>query len=167
MPWAFLLAFQASGMIIDYLGTRHQQLLSEMGARAEQSGIEANIQQTRLETEQASLQAMRNLRQTMGTQIAAFAARGTATNAGSSLTALTESLSNFNSDERVRRLNAMGKENQLRGGAAISRLNSMSENSKLWQGFGTRTLNRFPSSYSGWKQAYADVQEGFGLTKVK
>jgi hypothetical protein len=79
---------------------------------------------------------------------------------------MNESVSEFNSDERVRRLNGMGRENQLRTGAAISRLKNQSENSKLWQGFATRSLNRFPSTYAGWKAYGEGLQKDFGLTKI-
>lgn len=160
MPFALLLAMQAAGMIVDYMGTRNQADMMNMGMKLQQAGIEANIQQTKLETEDASVQAMKHLRQTLGSQIAIFAARGTATFGGSAVSLLNESVSNFNSDERVRRLNAMGKENQLRAGSAISRLQNSSDTAKLWQSFASRTINRFPSSLSG----STGGNQGFGLT---
>ena len=166
MPFALLLAMQASGMVIDYLGNRQQQMMSDFAARTQQAGIEANIEQTRLESEEASLQAMKNLRQQLGTQIATFAARGTSTAGGSAVTILNESLGNFASDERVRKLNLLGKENQLRGGIAISRLKNMSDNSKLWQSFAQRSLNRFPTSVSGWQDAFNQTKQAFGMTPI-
>lgn len=166
MPIALLLAMQAAGMIIDWTASRNQQRLTDIGSNVEQAGIEANIQQTRLEAEESSLQSMQALRKNLGTQIATYAARGTALGAGSSLASITESVSNFNADERTRRMNLMSQENSLKSGAAIKRLQNMSESSKLWQGFASRTFNRFPSSYAVWKQGIADIKEGFGLTKA-
>lgn len=166
MPFYLLLAMQAAGMITDYLGAKSQQEMMNMGLKVQQAGLEANIEQTRLETANESLQGMINLRKTMGSQIAVMAARGTSTGSGSALSLLNESVGNFNADERVRRLNAMGKENQLRANSVMSRLQNSSDISKLWQGFGTRTINRFPSTYAGWKQYGADLKEGFGLTSV-
>ena len=165
LPFALMLSMQAAGMIVDYLGTKNQQEMMNLGNKLNEAGLESNIEQTRLESEQASLAAMKNLRQTIGSQIATFAARGTALGAGSALSTINESFSNFNADERVRSLNAMGKENQLRSGSAINRLNNMTENSKLWTGFSSRTFNRFPTSLSGWKQGIEDFNEGFGLTR--
>jgi uncharacterized protein YutE (UPF0331/DUF86 family) len=83
MPFALLLAMQASGMIIDWLGTRNQQMYADMGAKLQQAGIESEIEQNRLQTENDSLQEMKNLRQTLGTQAAIFAARGTRAGVGS------------------------------------------------------------------------------------
>jgi len=162
MPFALLLAMQAAGMVTDYLGTKNQQRLAAYGEAVNQAGIEANINQTRLETEDASLQAMRNLRKNIGSQIAVNAARGTKSGAGSALNNINESFANFNADERVRRLNLLGKENQLRGGAAISRLQNMTENTKLWNSFGQRSMQRFPTSASGW----SGVSKSFGLTNA-
>ena len=164
MPFALLLAMQAAGMVTDYIGARNQADMMKMGMQVQQAGIESNIAQTRLETEDSSLQSMKQLRQTLGSQIAIFSARGTRTSAGSAVGILNQSQSNFNSDERVRRLNSLGKENQLRSGAAISRLQNSSDNAKLWTGFASRTINRFPTSYSGWNQFFSDTKQGFGLT---
>lgn len=166
MPFALLLSMQAAGMIFDYFGAKNQQELMNMGMKLQQAGINANIEQTRLETQNGSLNAMIELRKNLGSQIAVQAARGTSTVGGSALSLLNESVGNFNSDERVRRLNALGKENQLRAGAAISRLNYNSDTSKLWQGFATRTINRFPSSVSGWQEFGKQAGQGFGLTGI-
>lgn len=164
MPIALLLAMQAAGMVTDYMGARHQAQLMNMGMKVQQAGFEANLEQTRLESADASLQAMKSLRQNLGTQIAVFAARGTSTSAGSAASILNESIGNFNADERVRRLNLLGKENQLRGSMVMTNLQNTSDVSKLWQGFASRTLNRFPSSLSGWQSAFDQAKEGFGLT---
>ena len=166
MPIYLLLSMQAAGMITDFLGTRNQSQLNEMGQKLQEAGINSSIEQVKLETEDASLNAMIQLRKNMGSQIAAFAARGTAPGAGSAFLSLNESVGNFNQDERTRRLNSTAKINQLRTGAAITKLNYMSENSKLWQSFGQRTFDRLPSSVEGWKKAGASLKEGFGLTKA-
>lgn len=164
-----LLAMQAAGMITDFLGVQNQDRLMEMGMKVQQAGIESELAMTRLEAQDQSLQAMKQLRQTMGTQIATMAARGTAAGAGSAFVLLQDSLANFNADEKIRKLNLLGKENQLRAGKAISRLNYMGDSSKLWQGFAQRTFNRFPTSVSGWQGMFqgggaAAGSQGFGMT---
>ncbi len=141
MPFAFLLALQASGMVIDYLGTKDQADLMKIGAQLQQAGIESQMMQTRLEAEDASLQAMKQLRQTMGSQLAIFAARGTNPGAGSAFGLLTQNIGNFNADERTRRMNLLGRMNELKAGKTISMLNQSSETSKLWQGFAQRSFN--------------------------
>lgn len=166
MPFFLLLAMQAGGMIVDYLGAKNQADITNMGAKVEQAGIETNIAQTRLETADASLQAMKQLRQHLGTQLAIQAARGTNSGAGSAFSLFNESISNFNADERVRKLNSLGKENQLRAGSALSRLQNSSDVSKLWQGLASRTINKFPSSVSGWQELGKQTKQGFGLTSI-
>lgn len=163
-----LLAMQAAGMITDYFGTKNQDQLMKMGMKVQQAGIEANLYQTRLESQDASLQAMKQLRQTMGTQIAVMAARGTSTAAGSAVSLLTESVGNFNADEKIRRMNLLGRENQLMANKAMSRLQYSSDSSKLWQSFAQRTFNKFPTSVSGWQGAgqAAGASQGFGMTSI-
>lgn len=162
MPFALLLAMQAAGMVVDYLGTENQSKLAAMGAKAEQAGLETNLYQTRLEAEDASLQQLKQLRQTMGTQLAVFAARGTNPGAGSALGVLTESVGNFNADERMRRMNLLGREAAIKGGMSISRLNQSSSNNKLWSGFASRTINKIPTNPS----VYGQAGKSFGLTQI-
>ena len=157
MPYAVLLAMQASGMIFDYMGTKSQEEINNWGNKIQEAGIEANINLTRLETETETVESMKNLRKNLGSQIAVYAARGTALGAGSALTSLNQSVGSYKADERTRRMNLMGKENQLRTGAAITRLNNMTENTKLWKSFGQRSLNRFGTSQFTGK---------FGLTNI-
>lgn len=160
IPLAMLLSMQASGMIVDYLGTENQNKINEMGAKLQQAGLDAALQQTRLETEDATLNAMKNLRMTIGSQIATFAARGTSTVGGSAVGILNESQANFNADERIRRMNLLSRQNELKANKTISILQQAGDKSKLWQGFASRTLNRFPSTKEGWSKGL----ESFGLT---
>ena len=166
MPIYLLLAMQAAGMITDFFGTRNQDQLMKMGMKIQQAGIESELEMTRLESQEGSLAAVKQLRQTMGTQIASMAARGTNPGAGSAFNLLNESQGNFNADERVRKLNLLGKENQLRAGSAMSRLQYSGDSSKLWQSFAGRSVNRFPSNYAGWEQYTKTIGQGFGLTSV-
>jgi len=165
MPYELLLAMQAAGMVTDFLGTLNQQKLGEMGLRLSKAGMEANIYQTRLETEEASLQAMKDLRKNLGTQIAVQSARGTATNAGTALSLFNESISDFGSDERMRRMNQLFRENEIKAGGAIQQLNQSASNSKMWQGFASRTLNTFSTN----PMAYgfgSPKKSSYGLTPI-
>jgi hypothetical protein len=166
MPFALLLAMQAAGMVVDYWGMKEQQRYSRMGQKIQQAGMEANIYATRAETEDASLQAMQELRKNLGSQIAVFAARGTSTSGGSAMSIFNESISNFSADERTRRLNQLVRENEIRAGNTISSLNSSANKSKMWQGFAGRTINRFPSTTEGWKKGINEFKSSFGLTPV-
>ena len=133
-----LLAMQAAGMVVDYLGTKNQQDFAEYGAKIQQAGMDAQLMQTRLEAEDASLQGLRSLRQQLGTQAAIFAERGTRSGAGTAALFTNEAVSNFNADERTRRINLLGRKNELKGQKAISILQQKGEKSKMWQGFRLR-----------------------------
>jgi len=161
-----LLAMQAAGMVTDYVATKNQIRLGELGAKLQQESIESNIQQTRLETEDASLQALRNLRQNLGTQMAVYAARGTSTANGSAVLSTNESVGNFNSDERMRRMNLISRENTLKGQGSIYKLNQEAEKAKLWKGFASRTVNTFPTSEQAWSKGIGDFKSSFGLTNI-
>ena len=170
MPIAFLYAMQAAGMVTDFFGTLQQQELNDLGAKLQQAGIEANINQTRLETEEQSLQALVKLRKTLGTQLAIFGARGTNPGQGSAFSLLNESISNSNADERIRRMNELAQETSLRGQGLISKLNNSSGNSNLWQGFASRTINKFGTSSLGNGSSGASAFSGskasaYGLTQ--
>jgi hypothetical protein len=169
MPYELLLAMQAAGMVTDFFGSMKQQKLGAMGLKIQQQGIKANINQTRLETEEASLAAMKDLRKNMGTQIAVNAARGTSTSGGSALSIMNESLGDFNADERMRRINQMSRENELKAGSVIAGLNQSGQNSKLWQGFASRTLNTFSSNPEAWgfKSANTSAKKSnYGMTPL-
>jgi hypothetical protein len=166
MPFAFLLAMQASGMIVDFFGSLNEQDMMDRAQALQEQNIRRNIEQIKLASENESLSSMKDLRQILGSQIAVMAARGTA-NAGSAIGIFNESVSNFNADERTRRMNLMAKEEQLRQGIAISRLQNSTEVSRLWQGFASRTLNRFPSSLSGWQEGIKQTKSAFGLTSIE
>ena len=155
-----LLAMQASGMVIDYMGTKNQQQFAEMGAKVQQAGIEANIQQTRLETEDASLQALKKLRQDMGTSLAIYAQRGTSSSAGNAVIGFGDLKNNFNADERMRRINLLGRKNELKGQKTISVLQQSGDVSKMWQGFAGRSLKTLSSNPDAWK----GMGKSFGLT---
>lgn len=149
MPFAFLLALQASGMVFDWLGNKQQIQMGRMGAKLEQAGIESNLQSARLESEDASLESMKKLRQTLGTQAAIFAARGTAAYAGSALSLKNESVNNFNSDTRVRRMNLLGNEARIKAGKTISQLHESASEAEVWQGFRKSVFNKIPISSLG------------------
>lgn len=157
MPVALLLAMQAAGMITDYFGTRNQAELMNMGMKVQQAGLETNVAQNRLEAEEASLQSMKQLRQTLGTQIAIFGARGTATNAGSAASIVNESFSNFDSDERIRKLNTLGKETAIKGQGLVSRLQGNADVNNLWKGFASRSFNTFTSNPSAYKSLFGST----------
>lgn len=141
-----LLGMQAAGMIVDYTQTRRQQGLIQAGREIEQAQYEANLESLRAQTEQESLFAMKQLRQNIGTQIAVQAARGTSTAAGTATTLRQTSMAAFSEDERVRRMNQLAKEADLRAGNVLSGLHALSSQTQLGQAMQQRFINLIPIS---------------------
>lgn len=165
MPFAFLLAMQASGMVVDWLGKKDQIRMARMGAQVEQAGIESEIQSSRLQTEDESVQAMINLRKNLGTQAALFAARGTASGSGTALLFSNESVGNFNADERIRRINQLGNEARLKAGMTLSKLHQQTYENNTWNEFRQSAINKIPTRgfTSG---SNTGSRGGFGLTGI-
>ena len=160
-----LLGMQAAGMIVDYTQTRRQQGLIQAGREIEQAQYEANLESLRTQTEQESLFAMKKLRQNIGTQIAVHAARGTSSAGGTASTLRQTSMAAFSEDERVRRMNQLAKEADLRAGNVLSGLHALSSQTQLGQAMQQRFINLIPIS----KMLYeSDKKEkaSYGLAEV-
>lgn len=149
MPLALLLAMQAAGMVVDWWGSKQQVALSRMGTQVELAGINANIAQNTASYEEDSLAAMKELRQNLGTQAAYLAAKGTRGNAGSALVVTNQSISRSNADERMRRMNMLSREGQLRANKTLAQLHQAGTEQDIWNSFAKRTINRIPTSTSG------------------
>lgn len=164
-----LLAFQAAGLVTDYRATKSSQKLIQKGRQLEQAAIETNLEAVRLESGQASLDEMKQLRQNLGTQIAMQAARGNAPGAGTALTLQNEAVSNFNADERTRRMNLIAKESQLRASNILSGLHTLQSETQLGQAMTSRLVNTLPlsSAVDEFRKSKLGKQWGFGLEEVK
>ena len=160
---AFLIAMQAAGMVVDWYGTQQQKEIGRMGTKIEQAGIESAINANKLEAEDASLQAMKDLRKTLGSQAAIMAARGTASGVGSALALSTESVSTFNSDERTRKINSLSKEANLRAQSLMSGLHQLTYETQLGQALRQRFFDKLPlSSLGGGSSGSSNPKSPFG-----
>lgn len=163
LPVGALLAAQAAGMIFDYFGTQSQNEMAQEAAERQQEAIGTSIAVTRLQTEDASLRALVQLRQNLGTQAAIFAARGVRAGTGTSVIAGNESVSNFNADERMRRMNQLMNEKRLQAGLDISKMQQKTFENNNWNAFTGRVINRIPTDPDVIKK-YA---QGFGFTSAE
>jgi len=126
-----MMAFQASGAVINYYQNVESKRMIEIGRRLEQSAFETNLEAIRLQAAEGSLESMQKLRQTIGSQIAVQAARGTRTGVGSSLAVQQASFQGFSEDERIRKLNLLMKETSLRSGHTMSELSAIQKKSEI------------------------------------
>lgn len=164
MPFAFLLAMQAAGMVMDYYGNKQQIAMGRMGQRVEQAGIESNIAMTRLQSEEAGLNAMRNLRQTLASQAAVMAARGTSSGAGSALAIRGESVGEFNADERSRKINLSANEAGLRAGITMSKLHQWTSETRMNQAMRKRMFDNFSFNALSPNPGGNTPKGGYGMT---
>jgi hypothetical protein len=141
---AFLLSMQAAGLITSAFGAHSQQKTIALGRKLEQEQYTTNLQALRLESAQSSLDELKLVRQNVGAQIAANAARGN--RGGSSYLGIQESTSNYENDERRRRLNLLAKESQLRAGHILSGLHTLQSETQLGQNLLKDFLNTIPLS---------------------
>lgn len=148
VPAAFLLALQAGGMVIDYLGKQKQVSASKNAAALEQQQINEQIQLSRLNYEQESLASLRELRQNLGTQMAISAARGGGTN----VLAMQESISAQGSDERIRKINQLSQEAALKTNKRLSQLHQKTYENNIWNEFEGSIKNKIPTSPQAWEQ---------------
>lgn len=161
----FLMAMQAAGMIMDINETKKSQNMIRLGGEVEKAGIEANLESIKLESGQASLAEMQQLRQNLGSQIAMNAARGTSTSAGSAMVQSQKSINAYNTDERTRRLNLLSKEANLRAQNTLSGLHTLQSETQLGQQLNKRLINELPvsSSVDAFRNTKFAKQWGFGL----
>lgn len=165
IPIAVMLAMQAGGMIIDYMGKESQMDLAKQGAQLQQRAIEEAIQFSRLQAQDESAQAMTNLRKTLGSQIAMFAARGIRAGSPTQALVTNESMANFNADERIRRINELVTESKLRAGQQISSMHDKTFRSQISNEFTTSVINKIPTDPQAWEKIGESL--GFGMTKAK
>lgn len=136
---AFLLSMQAAGLVTSIFGAHSQDKYIKIGRKLEQEQYTTNLQAVRLQSAEASLDEMKELRQNIGSQIAIQAARGN--RGGSSYAGISKSSNAFDQDERTRRMNLLAKESELRANHVLSGLHSLQSETQLGQSLTKEILN--------------------------
>src|SRR6185503_461650 len=136
---AFLLSMQAAGLVSSIFGSKSQEKYIKLGRELEQNQYSANLEAIRLQSAESSLDEMKQLRQNIGTQIANNAAKGN--RGGTSYTGIQKSSTNFNKDERSRRMNLLAKESELRANHVLSGLHSLQSETQLGQSLTSTVLS--------------------------
>jgi len=143
---AFLLSMQAAGAITSIYDANNKKKLIQMGRDLETAATETNLEAIRTQSAQESLEELKALRQNIGTQIVLNAAKGVSSGAGSALTNIEASKSNYLKDEKTRRLNLLMKENQLRAANVLSGLHTLTSETQLGQSLTNQIFNNLPVS---------------------
>lgn len=125
---------------------RSQRGMARMGRQLESEGIEANLEGLRTQSEEQSLSSIKQLRQTMGAQMAIQAARGAATNIGSAFFISQKSMGEFNRDERKRRLNLLSQEAGMRAQGVLSGLHQLQTETQLGRSMQGKLFDMLPIS---------------------
>lgn len=140
----FLFAMQAAGLIVSKRESKNQLEMIKIGRDLEKAQYSANLENIRLASSEESLSEMIALRKNLGTQIANNAAKGN--RGGSSYNTINESVHNFDEDERVRRLNLLSQESQLRAADIVSGLHTLESETELGQAMNKKVLDTIPVS---------------------
>ncbi len=143
---AILLSFQAAGAIYSFSQANSNQKLIRKGRELEKSAFESNLETLRLQSSEESLNEMQALRENVANQIAINAARGVSSGAGSGARGIEKSEQVFNRDEKVRRMNLLVKENQLRANDVLSGLHTLTSETKLGQSLTNQLFQNLPVS---------------------
>lgn len=154
---AFLMSMQAAGLVTSVYGVRSQQKIIELGKKLEQEQFSTNMQAIRLQSAEASLEELKQVRQNIGSQIVANIARGN--RGGSSYSRINESVRNLDNDERKRRMNLLAKESELRAGHILSGLHTNQSETQLGQSLMKDIFNTLPVS--------SGLDKLFGASKKK
>lgn len=168
-----LLAMQAAGMVTDWYATQQEKAMGQMGEGLTQAAINSSIQTARAQSEEQSVLAMQRLRQTIGSQIAIQAARGTASGAGSSLAIMKQSESAFGQDEKARRMNLLVSENELRAKGVLSGLHQLKSETELGRKVSQDFFKMVPTDPkafaqigSNLKNDFSNFKSAFGMTSI-
>lgn len=164
----FLMAMQAAGAVMDTWGTSQQMALGQMGTQVELEQLETRLQEEQTAAALGSLQAMQRLRQVIASQNAIFAARGQKAGAGTAFFLGQESLRQHAMDERIRRMNLLSREAQLRAGGALTGMHQLKSETELGQALSRRLYETLPLSQAaqGYERRFGQSREGFGMESL-
>lgn len=163
---AFLLALQAGGMVVDYLGKQKQVSTSKTAAALEQQQINQQITLSRLQYEEESVASLRELRQNLGTQMAISAARGGGSS--NSIIAMQESINAQGSDARIRKINQLSQEAALKTNKRLAELHQKTYENNIWNEFKSSLFEKIPTSvqaWQGWQNAFASNNKLGGFNR--
>lgn len=156
IPVAMYLGAMAAGVVSSIYSAGQQHKINEQTAELNQAALESNLEMLSLQSAQQSLRGMQELRQTIGSQIAMQAARGTAM-AGSALVLGAQSVSRFYDDERVRRLNLLTRQTQMRATGVAQGFKTLESETRIGQSLSQQLFNNLPTSSDAWKQIGSEL----------
>ena len=161
---AFLLSMQAAGMIFQFGEQKSKQRMIQQGRQLEKAAIDSNLEALNYEYQESSLEAMKRLRQNLGTQAAVQAARGNRSGTETTTGEVQKSIHASNSDEQSRRMNLLAKEANLRASNVLSGLHTLQSETQL----GRETLDIFKSlpvssAFDSFRRSDLGKKWGFGL----
>ena len=136
-------AMQGVGMVTSIFSAHQNEKLIKLGRKLEQAQFETNMQAIQTASMSESVDEMIALRKNIGSQVVSAAVRG---NKAGAAIGIGESLSNFESDERKRRMNLLMNENELRAGNVLSSLNLLKSETQLGQSLISGLFDTVPTT---------------------
>lgn len=158
-------SFLAAGFAFDWFSTGSQRRLLEKGQELDHAGLDYKLSAIRAQSAEESLQSMIELRQTIGSQIAANAAMGRSSGVGSAFFIGANSIANQGKEERIRGFNLTSKELQVGADRIKGDLGVLGKKTEMTNKLLGRIFKDLPgpSAISEWAN---QNKEGFGLDSV-
>lgn len=119
-----LLAAQAAGVASSIYGNEQQNRIGKYGARLDQQSMQLRMEQETLAATQETLQDLTNLRETLASQRAIFAARGQNPGQGTAKAIENKSISAFGAEQQARDINKTFRKSYLESMGRLKRVES-------------------------------------------
>ncbi len=117
-----LLAAQAAGVGLNLYANRQQNKIEGLGYNIDEGQLNTRMQQELLVASQQQLSELGNLEETLATQRAMFAARGTNAGQGTARTIMEASSKAYQEDQRARNLNTDFRKNYIESLKRLQRI---------------------------------------------
>lgn len=142
-------AFMAAGTAFDFWQQGIADRMARLGHDLDTANMNANLERLRLQSAQESLQDQVSLRQSVGTQIAANAARGVASYTPGQIAKVNRQEGQLERGEQFRRMNLLAKESQLRAANVLSGLQTWQSETQAGRKIVNRVFDNLPILFGG------------------
>ena len=122
---------QAAGVVTSIWQNKGAQKMIRQGRDMERAATEMNMAANNYEFQESSLESMKQLRQNIGSQIVAQAARGTGAGTEGAVGSLQKSISASAGDVGAKRMRMLARESELRAANILSGLHTLKSETDL------------------------------------
>lgn len=162
MQSAITAGIMAAGIGFDLFAQAQADRLSMKGEEVDTAAMNANLEMLRLQSAQQGAKEMGSLRQSIGSQIAANAAMGTASYGVGQIAKRDRQIGQAERGEKIRKLNLNAQELQLRQQNLISGLHGLQQRQQAGRKLVDRIFDTIPTMYDVFDQDAKSTKMGGG-----